>query len=392
MTETKTIRLYDEQVMLRSCKTVVTACVELKKGFGVELSETVFYPEGGGQLSDTGKLILADKTVSVTHVREKDGHIYHETAESIAVGTEVTAEIDWQMRFDHMQQHCGEHLLSYGFWKLCQADNVGFHMTEEMVTIDLNREVSAVEVQQVETLANAQIQENLPIKTTWMDAEQAAACANRKFNDKLTGPVRVVSIEGSDACTCCGTHPPMTGMVGLVKIFKAEKHKEGTRIYFLCGRRAMEKIQTCWQELTGAVQLLSLKDEEIKLGVERLQAENKELRDKLTLAEERWVNEIAPQLLAKAELKEDIKLVEVRFEDISVDAARKLAQRLAEEPLAQVTLFYKQKNRLNYILTRGSAVSVSCRERIAVLNKELNGHGGGNDNMAQGSSAADKIS
>jgi alanyl-tRNA synthetase len=262
-------------------------------------------------------------------------------------------------------------------------------MTEEMVTIDLNREVSAAEVQQVETLANAQIQENLPIKTTWMDAEQAAACATRKFNDKLTGPVRVVSIEGSDACTCCGTHPPMTGMVGLVKIFKAEKHKEGTRIYFLCGRRAMEKIQKCWQELTGAVQLLSLKDEEIKLGVERLQAENKELRDKLALAEERWVNEIAPQLLAQAELKEDIKLVEVRFEDISVDAARKLAQRLAEEPLAQVTLFYKQKNRLNYILTRGSAVSVSCRERIAVLNRELNGHGGGNDNMAQGSSAAD---
>ena len=387
MTESKTRRLYDEQVMLRSCKTVVTACVEFKKGFGVELSETVFYPEGGGQLSDTGKLILADKTIKVTHVREKDGHIFHETAEPIAVGTEVTAEIDWQMRFDHMQQHCGEHLLSYGFWKLCQADNVGFHMTEEMVTIDLNREVSPAEVQQVETLANAQIQENLPIKTTWMDAEQAAACATRKFNDKLTGPVRVVSIEGSDACTCCGTHPPMTGMVGLVKIFKTEKHKDGTRIYFLCGRRAMDKIQKCWQELNGAVQLLSLKDEEIRLGVEHLQAENKELRDKLVIAEERWVNEIAPQLLAKAELKENIKMVEIRFEDISAEAAKKLAQRLAEDPQAQVTLFYKLKNRLNYILTRGTSVPHSCRERIGVLNKELNGHGGGNDNMAQGSSA-----
>ena len=387
MTESKTRRLYDEQVMLRSCKTVVTACVERKKGFGVELSETVFYPEGGGQLSDTGRLLLADKTINVTHVREKDGHIFHETAEPIAVGTEVTAEIDWQMRFDHMQQHCGEHLLSYGFWKLCQADNVGFHMTEEMVTIDLSREVSAAEVQQVETLANAQIQENLPIKTTWMDAEQAAACATRKFNDKLTGPVRVVSIEGSDACTCCGTHPPMTGMVGLVKIFKTEKHKDGTRIYFLCGRRAMDKIQKCWQELNGAVQLLSLKDEEIRLGVEHLQAENKELRDKLVIAEERWVNEIAPQLLAKAELKENIKMVEIRFEDISAEAAKKLAQRLAEDPQAQVTLFYKLKNRLNYILTRGTSVPHSCRERIGVLNKELNGHGGGNDNMAQGSSA-----
>ncbi|MCR5439639.1 MAG: alanyl-tRNA editing protein [Selenomonas sp.] len=388
MTETKTIRLYDEKVMLRSCKTVVTACRELKKGFGVELSETVFYPEGGGQLSDTGKLILADKSVAVTHVREKDGTIYHETAESIAVGTEVTAEIDWQMRFDHMQQHCGEHLLSYGFWKFCQADNVGFHMTEEMVTIDLNREVSAAEVQQVETLANAQIQENLPVKTTWMDAEQAAVYATRKFNDKLTGPVRVVSIEGSDVCTCCGTHPPMTGMIGLVKIFKMEKHKDGTRIYFLCGRRALAKIQRCWQALNGASQLLSLKDEEIEQGVERLQAEKKELQDKLTAAEERWVNEIAPQLLEKAELKEDIKFVEIRFEDISADAARKLAQRLAEDPQAQVTLFYKQKNRLNYILARGTSVPHSCRERIAVLNKKLNGHGGGNDNMAQGSCAA----
>ena len=387
MTESKTRRLYDEQVMLRSCKTVVTACVERKKGFGVELSETVFYPEGGGQLSDTGRLILANKTINVTHVREKDGHIYHETAEPIAVGTEVTAEIDWQMRFDHMQQHCGEHLLSYGFWKLCQADNVGFHMTEEMVTIDLNREVSPAEVQQVETLANAQIQENLPIKTTWMDAQQAAVCATRKFNDKLTGKLRVVSIEGSDACTCCGTHPPMTGMVGLVKIFKTEKHKDGTRIYFLCGRRAMDKIQKCWQELNGAVQLLSLKNEEIRLGVEHLQAENKELRDKLVIAEERWVNEIAPQLLAKAELKENIKMVEVHFEDISAEAAKKLAQRLAEDPQAQVTLFYKLKNRLNYILTRGTSVPHSCRERIGVLNKELNGHGGGNDNMAQGSSA-----
>jgi alanyl-tRNA synthetase len=93
--------------------------------------------------------------------------------------------------------------------------------------------------------------------------------------------------------------------------------------------------------------------------------------------------------LAKAELKEDIKVVEVHCEDVSADAAKKLAQRLAEEPLAQVTVFYRQKNRLNYILTKGSSVSVSCRERIAVLNKELNGHGGGNDNMAQGSSAAD---
>lgn len=386
MIKGSTARLYDEDVMQRSCQAVVTACVELKKGFGVELNQTVFYPEGGGQLSDIGRLIMGDKTIAVNHVREKEGQILHETAEPLAVGTEVRAEIDWQVRFDHMQQHCGEHLLSYGFWKLCQADNVGFHMGEDMVTIDLNREVSPQEVQQVETMVNTQIQENRLIKAAWMEVEQAAKCATRKFNDKLTGLLRVVTIEGSDACTCCGTHPPMTGMVGLVKIFRTEKHKEGTRIYFLCGRLALEKIQRGWQALNEAAQLLSLKDEEIKLGVERLQGEIKELKDKLTQAEENWVKETAQQLWAAAALENGVKIIEARYEDISADAAKKLAQTLAEDAHTQAVIFYTTKDRLNYILSQGTEVPGSCRERIAVLNEKMNGRGGGKDNFAQGSS------
>lgn len=387
MREGRTVRLYEENVMQRSCEAVVMNCVELKQGFGVELDRTVFYPEGGGQLSDTGKLCYGDKTIRIGHVREKDGHIFHEIGEPVAAGTAVKLEIDWQTRFDHMQQHCGEHLLSYGFWKLCQADNVGFHMTEEMVTIDLSHEVNAEEIRQAEAFANAQIQENRPIKTAWMEAGQAARCATRKFNDKLEGLVRVVSIEGSDACTCCGTHPPMTGMVGLVKIFKAEKHKDGTRIYFLCGRLAMEKIQKVWQELTEAVQQLSLKDEEIKLGVERLQGEIKDLQDKLSQAEERWIQAVMPQLLEKAVRKDGLKIIEAHYADVSPGAARKLAQCLAADPQAKVTIFCQAQGRLHYVVAQGTSVPGSCRARIAELNKEWNGRGGGKDNLAQGSAA-----
>ena len=128
--------------MLRKCEAQVTYCIELKDGFGIELDQTVFYPEGGGQLSDTGELLIGEKTVAVIHVREKDGHIFHETKAPVATGTKVEAQIHWQTRFDHMQQHCGEHLLSYAFWKLFGADHIGFHMSPDMVTIDLSRQVS----------------------------------------------------------------------------------------------------------------------------------------------------------------------------------------------------------------------------------------------------------
>ena len=133
-------KIFEEDVMCRECKAIVQACEPFKDGFGIVLDQTVFFPEGGGQLSDSGWLIVGDQRIPVGHVRIQDEVILHETAQAIPTGTEVEAVLDWPVRFDHMQQHCGEHLLSYAFWKLFQADNVGFHMNPELVTIDLNKE------------------------------------------------------------------------------------------------------------------------------------------------------------------------------------------------------------------------------------------------------------
>lgn len=218
----------------------------------------------------------------VSHVHEKNGIIFHETKKAVEIGTKVTAELNWPVRFDHMQQHCGEHMLSYAFFKLFGAHNVGFHMTADMVGIDLDKEMTWEQALQAERFTNQQIQEDRAITTKLVPAEEAAKMQLRKFNDKLTGMLRIVSVEGSDSCTCCGTHPTSSGMVGLVKIFKVEKHKEGSRVSFLCGREALERVEAYMLAALDASNLLSIKETELPDGVARLQQEKKELGERLT--------------------------------------------------------------------------------------------------------------
>lgn len=386
-----TRKLFEEDVMQKECGAEVTNCVPLKKGYGVELDQTVFFPEGGGQLSDVGYLELQPegKKVQVLHTSEKDGHIYHETAEPVQIGTEVHGVLDWQTRFDHMQQHCGEHMLSYAFWKLFDADNIGFHMTPEMVTIDLNVEVTPEQIRQAEQFTNQQIQENHAVTAKWMTKEEAEKLTTRKFNEKLTGPIRIVHIEGGDACTCCGTHPPMTGMVGLVKVFKAEKHKTGTRVHFLCGRLALQAISERLDALTDASNELSIKDVEIADGVARLQEEIKGLKEQLHADEQELIAARVQKLLQETEEDEAGNLpFKIVSTSLTPAAAKDLAKQLAEQEKASVAIFYENKGRVNYILALGTGAAGSCRTRIKAINEALNGRGGGRDEQAQGSAPA----
>ena len=232
-----TVKLFENNSMLKECEAVVTACTEKDGKFLVELDQTVFFPEGGGQLSDKGKI----NDVVVEHVSEKDGHIYHECTSALAVGTSVKAVLDWPVRLDRMQQHLGEHILSFACWKLFEAHNVGFHMNEDSVFIDLDKELTEEELLKAELFTNEIIWENRPVHVDYIDSTEAVKLKDkmRKFNDKLTGILRIVSVENADICTCCGTHPPFTGMIGSVKVLRHEKHKGGCRVEFLCGRRAL---------------------------------------------------------------------------------------------------------------------------------------------------------
>ncbi len=381
-----TKRIFDTDVMQRTCQAVVTACSPYKKGYAIQLDQTVFFPEGGGQLSDTGRLQTADKSVQVTHVAEKDGDVLHETREAIPVGTHVKAVLDWESRMDHMQQHCGEHLLSYAFWHLYQAHNIGFHMNPELVTIDFDKELTWEQAMAAEQLANQHIQDNRPVTTQIVTPEEAARMNLRKFNSKITGPVRIVSIEGSDSCTCCGTHPPMTGMVGLIKIFKVERHRGGTRLTLLCGRLALNRIREEMVSATKAANMLSVREADLPEAIERLQAEKNTLIESLHERTEQLLDyrlaEIQQRPCRDAQGNTLVVLL-----DNALDArsAKRMLERLLELPRMVAVLLYPHGERVNYLVGTAPDATASAPDILRSVNTELNGKGGGKAHQAQGS-------
>ena len=382
----KTKRLFDENVMQRECEAVVVRTEPYHEGYAVVLDQTVFFPEGGGQLSDTGTLTAGEKALPVKHVHEKAGEIFHETKEPLAPGTKVVAKIDWPVRFDHMQQHCGEHMLSYAFYKLFGAHNVGFHMSADMVGIDLDREVDWQQALQAERFTNREIQEDRPVTTKLVPAEEAAKMNLRKFNDKLTGILRIVTVEGSDSCTCCGTHPTSSGMVGLVKIFKVEKHKEGSRISFLCGREALERVEQYMLAALDASNLLSIKETELPDGIARLQQEKKELGERLTECTGKLLEYRIEEMKAHSATTEAGHAKFVFLEsDMTPKEAKALAKRLGEIPEAFSAIFYQNGERLNYMFLATDGAAVNCQQVILTVNEAFGGRGGGRPESCQGS-------
>ena len=382
----ETKRLFDENVMQRECEAVVVRTEPYHEGYAVVLDQTVFFPEGGGQLSDTGTLTAGEKALPVKHVHEKAGEIFHETKEPLAPGTKVVAKIDWPVRFNHMQQHCGEHMLSYAFYKLFGAHNVGFHMSADMVGIDLDREVDWQQALQAERFTNREIQEDRPVTTKLVPAEEAAKMNLRKFNDKLTGILRIVTVEGSDSCTCCGTHPTSSGMVGLVKIFKVEKHKEGSRISFLCGREALERVEQYMLAALDASNLLSIKETELPDGIARLQQEKKELGERLTECTGKLLEYRIEEMKAHPATTEAGHAKFVFLEsDMTPKEAKALAKRLGEIPEAFSAIFYQNGERLNYMFLATDGAAVNCQQVIRTVNEAFGGRGGGRPESCQGS-------
>lgn len=382
----ETKRLFDENVMQRECEAVVVRTEPYHEGYAVVFDQTVFFPEGGGQLSDTGTLTAGEKALPVKHVHEKAGEIFHETKEPLAPGTKVVAKIDWPVRFDHMQQHCGEHMLSYAFYKLFGAHNVGFHMSADMVGIDLDREVDWQQALQAERFTNREIQEDRPVTTKLVPAEEAAKMNLRKFNDKLTGILRIVTVEGSDSCTCCGTHPTSSGMVGLVKIFKVEKHKEGSRISFLCGREALERVEQYMLAALDASNLLSIKETELPDGIARLQQEKKELGERLTECTGKLLEYRIEEMKAHPATTEAGHAKFVFLEsDMTPKEAKALAKRLGEIPEAFSAIFYQNGERLNYMFLATDGAAVNCQQVIRTVNEAFGGRGGGRPESCQGS-------
>ena len=379
-----TEKLYENDSLLQSCQATVVSCEKKEEHYEVILDRTVLFPEGGGQLSDQGWL---DK-VPVFYASEEGTDVRHWTREPLEPGKTVVVKLDWPVRLDRMQQHCGEHILSYAFWKTCGANNVGFHMNEDSVFIDLDQEIDEEKAKKAEWMANECLWANEPISLHYVDASELRNYPLRKKNEKLKGTVRLVDIKNGDICTCCGTHPPYTGMVGSIQIIRFVRHKGGSRIEFICGNRALRAMHERNRILEDTSNFLSVKAEDVLPAVEKLHQEILDLRGKVREKTQELIRLRLPEKMAQAPvLPNGTKLLVLTLEGTAADG--KSAMKLASaQPGVLAAVFTKEGDRLMYQFALSEGTEGDCRACCAKANELFGGRGGGRPQSAQGGGTA----
>ncbi len=259
------MKLYYEDCHLKTFTARVESCESTPKGYAVTLSETAFYPEGGGQACDLGT--LAD--TRVLDVREVEDRVVHYCADPLTPGQTVQGTIDYERRFDLMQQHTGEHMVSGLIYSRYGYHNVGFHMGREVTTIDFDGIIPQEDLPELENQVNRLIWENLPVRC-YVPSPQELEALSYRTKRPLPWPVRIVEVPGVDRCACCGVHVAFTGEVGLVKLFTAVKFHQGTRIEMACGGKALSLLQLYEQQNRLVSQALSAKPQETGAAAQRI--------------------------------------------------------------------------------------------------------------------------
>ncbi len=254
-------------------KTTVTDCKIGKKGYEIVLEDSCFYPQGGGQASDKGTLAGQ----CVLDVQEREGILYHTVAQPLEIGRTVEGEIDWNYRFDLMQQHTGEHMISGVAYKKYGLHNVGFHMGKEYTTIDFDGKLSPEDVLYLEKKVNQGIMENRAIQIYYPTKQELEKMEYRSKKN-LETDVRIVEIPEYDICACCGIHTKTTGEIGCVKILSADAYKNGVRLKMLAGNRALEDYRKKCENADKISHLLCVPANEIGAAVQKLKKEKEQLQ------------------------------------------------------------------------------------------------------------------
>ena len=371
----ETEKLYYQDPYLTTFTAKVLTCEPAKTGFLVTLDRTAFYPEGGGQPADHGTLGAA----AVTDVHEKDGVIFHTCDAPVETGAAVEGSIDWPRRFDHMQQHSGEHILSGLLCSLYDCDNVGFHLGADTVTIDYNRELTWEQVLEAERRANETIWADTPVEITFPSPE-ALEQLHYRSKKELTGQVRIVTFPGADCCACCGTHVRRAGEVGLIKVLSCQKFREGVRMEILCGQRAYWYLSRIYDQDHAVAQLLSVKPQDTLAAVERQNAELTAAKQRMTELEDQLFTLRAQALTGRG----SVLLVEPPMRP---DGARKLADAVAKAAGGLAAVFAGEGNSHVYALVQADGGDIT--PLVKRLNAALSGRGGGRNGFAQGSVQAD---
>lgn len=368
----KTIALYDEDAFAKEFEAKVISCTEYENGYKVVLDRTLFFPEQGGQTSDIG--VLGDGKVS--DVQIENDEIVHYTDIVYTVGDTVAGAIDWNHRFGNMQQHTGEHLFTGLAHNNFGADNVGFHLSDNTVTLDLNVELNLEQVRMIERLANEIIAQDIPVKAYYPD-EATLATTDYRSKKEIEGAVRLVEIQGVDICACCAPHVKTTGQVGMLKVTSFGKYKGGTRVYIVCGLRALEDYNRRMDILTSAYQALNCKEDEVPEKINILIEDNKQQKYR--------ISEIKAKILMEQIEKYPSELVDVTIftEDLDAKNMREGVNALVEKHTGLCAIFSgDDENGYNFVI--GSS-NRDCSAIAAGLRELLGAKGGGSKQMAQGS-------
>lgn len=374
--------LFYKDPYLKSFAATVTSCSEGKNGFEVVLDDTAFYPEGGGQPADHGTLGAAQ----VTDVRRVKGVIIHYTDKPLEAGTKVEGKIDWERRFDNMQNHTGEHVLSGLVHAKFKYENVGFHMDDDIVTVDFNGPMTEEEMKAIEKAANDAVAADVPVEELFPSASELETLDYRSKKE-LTGRVRIIDIPGLDRCACCGTHVKKTGEIGMIKCLTLSKHRGGVRIEFVCGGRALRSFAKKVEEAQAVSQLLSAKPDEISAAVRKVLAEVQARDAKIAELNLRYFRMRADALPSGG------KFLLAEEEGLTPGDLKTFCNLLTEEKKADVCAVIAAvpgsdpDTAWNYMIASETA---DLKTAGKPLNQALNGRGGGNGKFLQGTYKAPK--
>ena len=346
----------------------------------VVLNQTAFYPTGGGQPYDTG--MIGDS--KVINVEEIDGEIRHYLEAPLSeIGAEKNCQINWERRFDHMQQHCGQHILSAAFEQLFDYDTVGFHLGNDIVTIDLETEqLTEEEAARAEELANQIIIQNRPIEIKWVTEDELSQYSLRKA-PKVKENIRLVMIKDFDYNGCGGTHPHGTGEVSALKILTWERQRKNIRLQFVCGKRVINQLGQKQKILQDLTKLLNSPESEMVQAVTRILENGKSLDKSLEQAREQLLQYEA-QEWRRTNYDENHVISRV-FQNRSIQELQKLARMITmEDDAALVLAVSENENRLQLVCARGNSRSENMKNLIVNALSLINGKGGGNPSFAQG--------
>ena len=382
----KTIRLYDADAYQTEFEATVLACEEVEKKDGkvyqgvyqVWLDQTLFFPEEGGQSPDMGTI----DGVEVLDVQIKNEVITHTLAAPLTVGTTVKGVVDWKHRFYNMQQHSGEHIFSGIVHKKFGYDNVGFHLSDSIVTMDFNGVISQKEITEIEEKVNQAIIENIPVEVSYPSKEELKELDYRS-KIEIEGQVRIVTIPGYDVCACCAPHVRRTGEIGSLKVMNVQSYKGGVRVSILCGFRALDAFRQKADIITELMAEFSTSQDAILDNVKKLKGANQTMKNQLAAAKQELMEY---KVSAIPEDSENAILFEA---DLETPVVRGVVNGLVEK-FAGISAVFVGNDENGYQFIVGSK-NKDCRQIAATLREKLSARGGGSDKMIQGSVAATQL-